>query len=172
LINTEHPQRSKAYSNAVGQRKLDAALAANPDLRCRIDNTLGDWRVKQQENRESIAMNDGSCPTRPIANTVRYTIQDRELHAQDNEQLETTTVCDNQVGTMTITDNNLMPKGNLYTAVSMEEDIDKLSNQWILDPGSNTHVINTEEWKGWTREYDAVSTDFVGARTGRVQITA
>jgi hypothetical protein len=33
-------------------------------------------------------------------------------------------------------------------------------------------VINTEDWKGWTREYDAVATDFVGAGTGRVQITA
>ncbi|KAF1934471.1 hypothetical protein EJ02DRAFT_363622 [Clathrospora elynae] len=54
----------------------------------------------------------------------------------------------------------------------MEEDIDKLSNQWIHDPGSNTHLINSEDWSGWTREYDAVATDFVGARTGRVQITA
>jgi hypothetical protein len=162
LINTEHPQRPKAYFNAIGQRKLDAALAADPDLRCRINNTLGDWRAKQQENGESISIDNGNRPTKPTANTVRYTIQDRELRAQNDEQVET----------MTITDENLMPKGNLYTAVSMEEDIDKLSNRWILDPGSNTHVINTEEWKGWTREYNAVSTDFVGAGTGRVQITA
>jgi hypothetical protein len=32
LINTEHPQRPKAYSNAIGQRKLDAALATNLNL--------------------------------------------------------------------------------------------------------------------------------------------
>jgi hypothetical protein len=167
LINTEHPQRPKAYSNAIGQRKLDAALAADPDLRYRINSALGDWRAKQ-ENGGSIAMDDGSRPTRPTANTVQYTIRDQELHARDD--VEKTQ--DDQVETVTITDDNLMPKGNLYTAVSIEEDIDKLSNRWILDPGSNTHVINTEEWKGWTREYDAVSTDFVGAGTGRVQITA
>jgi hypothetical protein len=57
-------------------------------------------------------------------------------------------------------------------AVSIEEDIDKLSNRWILDPGSNTHVINTEDWIGWKREYDAVATASVGAGTGRVQIAA
>ena len=54
----------------------------------------------------------------------------------------------------------------------MEEDIDKLGNRWILDPGSNTQLINTEEWVGCTREYDAAATDFVGAGTGRIQITA
>ena len=86
-------------------------------------------------------MDDRSRPTRPTANTVRYMIQDQELHARDDDddQVETTTI---------VHDDDLKPKGNLYTAVSMEEDIDKLSNRWILNPGSNTHVINTEEWKG------------------------
>jgi hypothetical protein len=32
LINTKHPQRPKAHSNAIGQRKLDAALATNLNL--------------------------------------------------------------------------------------------------------------------------------------------
>jgi hypothetical protein len=95
-------------------------------------------------------------------------IRDQELYAQDDDEK----TYNNQVETTTIADDNLKPEDNLYTAVSMEEDIDKLSNRWIVDPGSNTHVINTEDWKGWTREYDAVSTDFVGAGTGRVQITA
>jgi hypothetical protein len=40
----------------------------------------------------------------------------------------------------------------------------------MLDPGSNT--INTEDWIEWTREYDAVATDSMGAGTGRIQITA
>ena len=52
--------------------------------------------------------------------------------------------------------------------MSLEEDIDKLSNRWILDPGSNTHVVNTEAWVGWKRKYDAVATDFVGAGIGRI----
>ena len=167
LINTEHPRRPKAYANAIGQKKLDAALAADKDLRDMINKALNKWRAKQRENGGSIAMDDGSRPTRPTANTVRYMIQDRERPALDDD--ETT---QNDLKTTTMGDDGLKPKDNIYTAVSMEKDIDKLSNRWILDPGSNTHLINTEDWKGWTREYDAVATDFVGAGTGRVQITA
>jgi hypothetical protein len=183
LINTEHPRRPKAYANALGRKKLNAALAADNDLRDKINKALDKWRAKQQENGGSIAINDGSRPTRPTANTVRHTIQDPQQPALDddynddddfdaNNNNEMTTTCDSRVKTTTIVDDGLTPKDNLYTAVSMEEDIDKLSNRWILDPGSNTHVINTENWSGWTREYNAVATDFVGAGTGRVQITA
>jgi hypothetical protein len=69
-INTEHPRRPKAYSKAICQRKLDAALAADPDLRYRINNALGDWRAKQQQGGGSIVMNDGNPPARPTAKTV------------------------------------------------------------------------------------------------------
>jgi hypothetical protein len=170
LINTEHPRRPKAYSNAIGQRKLDAALAADPDLRYRINDTLSDWRAKQQQAGGSIVMDDGNPPTRPTANTVR--IQDSEHDTLEDNRSNNDTTQDDLVDTNSIADDGSKPEGDLYTAVSIEEDIDKLSNRWILDPGSNTHVINTEEWIGWTREYDAVATDFVGAGTGRVQITA
>ena len=47
-----------------------------------------------------------------------------------------------------IADNSLKIEDNLYTVVSIEEDINKLSNRWILDPSSNTYVINTKDWKG------------------------
>jgi hypothetical protein len=71
LINTDHPRRPKSYSNAIGQRKLDAALAADSDLRCRIDNALSDWRAKQQQTGGSIVIDDSNPPTRPTANTVQ-----------------------------------------------------------------------------------------------------
>jgi hypothetical protein len=166
LINTEHPRRPKAYSNMVGKRKLDAALAADPDLRCRINNALSNWRAKQQQPGGSIVMDNGNPPTRPTANTVRYTIQDSEHDALEDERSNDDTTQHDLVDTNTITktiaDDGSKPEDDLYTAVSIEEDIDKLSNRWILDPGSNTHVINTKDW----------TTNFVGAGTGRVQITA
>jgi hypothetical protein len=105
--------------------------------------TLSKWRANQQENGGSIAMNDGSRPTKPIVITVRYMIQDLDQTALDNNDNETKTTCRDQVEKMTITEDGLKPKDHLYTTMSMEEDIDKLSNQWILDPGSNTLVINT-----------------------------
>jgi hypothetical protein len=74
--------------------------------------------------------------------------------------------------TKTIADDGSKPEDDLYTTVGIEEDIDKLSNEYILRPGSTTRVINTEDWIEWTREHDAVATDSMGAGTGRIQITA
>jgi hypothetical protein len=133
---------------------------AYPDLRHRIERTLSGWRAKQQQGDGSIVMDDGNPTTRPTANTVRYMIQDSEHDALEDDRSNNDTTQDDLVNTNritnpimnpitnTIADDGLMPKYNLYIAVSMEEDIDKLSNRWILDPGSNTHVINTEDWKG------------------------
>ena len=133
LINTEHPRRPKAYANALGRKKLDAALAADNDLRDKINKALDKWRAKQQQSEGSIAMDDGNRPTRPTANTARYIIQDRKRPALDsnettqNDRVKTET-CDNQTERKTIADDGLKPEEDLCTAVSIEEDIDKLSN--------------------------------------------
>jgi hypothetical protein len=166
LINTEHPQRPKVYANPIGQKKLDAALAGDPDLRDKIDKALNKWRASQQSGR-SIAMDDGSPPTRTTVNTVQFMTHDPEKHIPEDE-----TTQDHRNITEMLVDNGLKPTSEIYTAVSIDKDIDKLSNRWILGPGSNTHVINSENWTGWTREYDASATDFVGAGTGCIQITA
>jgi hypothetical protein len=76
LINREHPRRPKTYANAIGQKKLDAALDADKDLRDKINKALNKWRAKRQQNEGSIAIDDSSRSTRPIANTVRYTVGD------------------------------------------------------------------------------------------------
>jgi len=166
LINTEHPRRPKGYANPIGQRKLDATLATDPNLKDKIDKALNKWRSSQQDGG-SIAMDDGSPPARTIVNTVRLMAHDLEQRVSEDE----TTI--NHWATMeNVVDDGVKPIDNLHTAVSIDKDIDKLSNRWILDPGSNTHVINNEDWTGWTREYDASPTDFVGAGTGRIQITA
>ncbi|KAF1360711.1 hypothetical protein EJ07DRAFT_52042, partial [Lizonia empirigonia] len=71
----DHPRRPKAYANALGRKKLDAALAADNDLRDKINKALDKWHAKQQQGGGSIVMDDGNRPTRPTANTVRYMIQ-------------------------------------------------------------------------------------------------
>ncbi|KAI1559987.1 hypothetical protein PtrEW7m1_011712, partial [Pyrenophora tritici-repentis] len=119
MINTEHPRRPKTYANALGRKKLDAALAADNDLRDKINKALDKWRAKQQESGGSIAIDDGNRPTRPTANTVRYIIQDQERSAQDYNE----TTHNNRVETNTIADDSLKPKGNLYTAGYARESI-------------------------------------------------
>ena len=103
MINTDHPRTPNAYSNAVGQRKLNAALAADPDLRYRIDNALSGWRAEQQQGGGSILMDDGNPPTRPMANTVRCVIQDTEHDALEDERSNDNRTQDNLVDRKTIT---------------------------------------------------------------------
>ncbi|KAI2485101.1 hypothetical protein Ptr902_04041 [Pyrenophora tritici-repentis] len=132
-LSITHDGGEIAYANALGRKKLDAALAADNDLRDKINKALDKWRAKQQQSEGSIAIDDGNRPTRPTANTVRYIIQDQEQSALEdnkitqNERVKKMTTCDNRVETNTIADDGLKPKDNLYTAVSMEEDIDKLN---------------------------------------------
>ncbi|KAF7443978.1 hypothetical protein A1F99_120520 [Pyrenophora tritici-repentis] len=80
-ILTDHAARATliAHLTAAQQKlrkKLDAALAADNNLRDKINKALDKWRAKQQESGGSIAIDDGNRPTRPTANTVRYIIQD------------------------------------------------------------------------------------------------
>lgn len=159
LINTQHPRRPKTYINAIGQKKLNAALAADPDLRDRINKALDKWRAKRQDDGGSIVMDDGNPPIRPAAHAVSCISQDLECVALDNKKttqdVDIATTSKEDVKTKMFADDGLKPEYDLYTAVSLEEGIDELSNRWILDPGSNTHVVNTEEWVGWTRNYEA-----------------
>ncbi|KAF2728668.1 hypothetical protein EJ04DRAFT_503734 [Polyplosphaeria fusca] len=83
-LDVHHPRRPKDYTNAIGQKKLDAALAADLDLKHKIDKALDKWRSKQQDTG-SIAMDDGNPPFRPTVNMVRYMCHDeirepRALH--------------------------------------------------------------------------------------------
>jgi len=48
----------------------------------------------------------------------------------------------------------------------------ELLNRWIVDPGSNTHVINTEAWQGWKKTSDNPERRHVNAGNSRVLITA
>ena len=178
LINTEHPRRPKTYANPIGQKKLDAALAADPDLKVRIEKALDKWRAKHRCGG-NIAMDDGRPPTIPIVNTLRYMVHDPEQHALDDDdemiqdiQVKTMTTKNDLVDRATVKDDGRKPENKYFTAASLEKGVDRLSNRWILDPGSNTHVINTEEWVGWTRDYEAAATDTVGAGTGSIPITA
>jgi hypothetical protein len=101
-------------------------------------------------------MDDGNPPTRPTANAVRYMIQDSEHDALEDDGSNNDTTQDDLVDTNMITypithpiaDDGSKPEDDLYTAVSIEENIDMLSNRKILDPSSNTYVINTEDWTG------------------------
>ena len=48
----------------------------------------------------------------------------------------------------------------------------ELRNRWIVDPGSNTHVVNTEAWKGWKRTSNNLQRRSINAGNSCILITA
>jgi hypothetical protein len=48
----------------------------------------------------------------------------------------------------------------------------ELLNRWIVDPGSNTHVINTEAWQGWKRTTNNPECRSINAGNSCILITA
>ncbi|EFQ93347.1 hypothetical protein PTT_09315, partial [Pyrenophora teres f. teres 0-1] len=48
----------------------------------------------------------------------------------------------------------------------------ELLDRWIVDPGSNTHVINSESWQGWERTNNNPDRNTINAGIGRTIITA
>ena len=77
-------------------------------------------------------MDNGNPPIRPTANTIQYIIQDLEHYALKDEQNNNNIIQDNLVNIKIIiniiADDSLKLENDLYTAVSIEEDIDKLTN--------------------------------------------
>ncbi|KAF2741692.1 hypothetical protein M011DRAFT_522588 [Sporormia fimetaria CBS 119925] len=63
----------RTFTNATGQKKVDAALAADPDLREKINKALEKWRARRQNDGDSIVMDDGNPPIKPTAHAVRFT---------------------------------------------------------------------------------------------------
>jgi hypothetical protein len=64
------------------------------------------------------------------------------------------------------------PMGTLITLAVDDTTQTDLLNRWIVDPGSNTHVINTEAWKGWKRTSDNPERRTLNAGNSRILINA
>ena len=64
------------------------------------------------------------------------------------------------------------PTETLTVMVGNTTNKTELLNRWIVDPGSNTHVINTEAWKGWKKTSDNLERRYVNAGNSRILITA
>jgi hypothetical protein len=58
LINTKHPQRPKAFFDAIGQENLDTTLAADAELRDNITKSLENWRTKHRQGNGSIVIDE------------------------------------------------------------------------------------------------------------------
>jgi hypothetical protein len=62
--------------------------------------------------------------------------------------------------------------GTLSTMAVDDTTQTDLLNRWIVDPGSNTHVVNTEAWKGWKKTSDNPERRSINAGNSCILITA
>ncbi|KAF1941429.1 hypothetical protein EJ02DRAFT_322618, partial [Clathrospora elynae] len=72
-----------------------------------------------------------------------------------------------------ITIDNCTQRAEALTAMAGESATGtELLNQWIVDPGSNTHVFNSEAWQGWRKTNDNPERQCVNAGNSRTIISA
>jgi hypothetical protein len=64
------------------------------------------------------------------------------------------------------------PVGTLTTMAVDQSTQNNLLDRWIVDPGSNTHVVNSEAWKGWKRTTDNPERRCISADNSCILITA
>jgi hypothetical protein len=69
-------------------------------------------------------------------------------------------------------DSRAEPAGLLTVLAVEDTNQTELLNRWIVDPRSNTHVINTEAWQGWKRTIDNPERCSVNVGNSRILITA
>ena len=157
IINADHPRRPKRFKPKPAlAEKVKAARRKDSKLNESINSSLARWR---EDNKVTTTVNldDGQPPVNPSTNVARVYV---DTTAEDDEDPALTL------------DDGQQPSSTLQIMANTEGITDELVDRWILDPGSNTHVINSDAWGGWTREREASTTELVSAGTGRIRITA
>jgi hypothetical protein len=69
-------------------------------------------------------------------------------------------------------DTHAEPVGTLTTMAVNDVTQTNLVDRWIVDPGSNTHVVNSEAWKGWKRTSNNPERCSINAGNSCILITA
>ncbi|KAL5393479.1 hypothetical protein DPSP01_000298 [Paraphaeosphaeria sporulosa] len=127
VINPDHPRRPRGFTPKPSLvEKVKTARKKDPRLNKSIDQALARWREKNGVT-VSVNLDDGKPPSNPTSTAVAHKAhKDEAAHAN------------------AVLDDDQQPCRTLQ--VMAEGATDELADRWILDPGSNTHVINSEAW--------------------------
>ena len=177
ILNTRHPKRPKDYQPSdEAVRKVNEALK-NPKLKAIIKKALDKWAAHQPQSVGTLRIDDGKPPADTNTFVVSINSSPTTLSSpnlcdpcdKDNKDNDQNDYNDRDIITI---DGHIEPAEHL-TAMAVDNDNQAgLLNRWIVDPGSNTHVINTESWQGWKRTGDNPERRYISAGNGRTLITA
>jgi hypothetical protein len=146
----------------AGRRRIEAAkeaLRKDPEKERAIREVLRKAGKTFSPAWTTESLDDGNPPTDDPA---VYTICLRNIPAPRAEQSQSDQEEDSEKSAK---------PGGIFNAMATATSLG-MENRWILDPGSNVHIINTEDWPGWRRQYDEVRNRVVSAGDGFVAIEA
>ncbi|KAI0997602.1 hypothetical protein K3495_g10584 [Podosphaera aphanis] len=137
----------------------------DPKIKGKITTALKKWG-KRNQKQEALQIDDGLPPSNLNA-CVMFVSSTHEPVNSSCSQLSNT----NSANYLTL-DENVEPTGNLATVALEDNHSNELLTRWIVSPGSNTHVINSEAWKGWKRERENTERRTINAGNSSTLITA
>lgn len=166
ILNPRHSARPKTYQPAAeAVRKVEEARK-DSKINARIKTALERWAARQPQSTGqssgSLQVDNGQAP----ANTDTFVVlTGPSLSPLDDDGHDGH---DSTVAVDALTE----PVGTLTTMAVDDATQTNLLDRWIVDPGSNTHIINTEAWKGWKRTSDNPERRSVNAGNSCILITA
>lgn len=167
VINEDHPDRPSNFRSSETVNELVRTARRDPKVEKSVQNSLERWRKRQEKRITTLSIDDGLPPTSNETFTIN--INDKTRNEEEFEhnldsnchELESTNI---DSGEQTV---------HQLSVLALERNHDnELLTRWIVDPGSNTHVINTELWKGWKFERRNTEGRTTSAGTTQTLITA
>jgi hypothetical protein len=141
-VNKHHPKLPKDFQGTL-EKAAKVKFALKNDYTSRlVGRVISYWRKERKRSSpEIVNLDDCKPPSDQGLSTAASLLLPRNLEDPDE-------ISHIRVNQLALLDDRIAPVGELLVAAEGEG----ISDRWIMDPGSNTHVINSESWKGWTRE--------------------
>ena len=195
-INKDAKNRPPSFKGDEAIRKRVAEGRKKDGVEQSIQNSLKRFKDRQnKQNKDSdelIDVDDGSMPTDahsyfvtavPYSDDPFYSDSESEYQMVEHKAPKTHRVVEPIAPTAyqveLIAPNSISSEKERSTidltvmasAQEKEEPDVSLINRIILDPGSNTHVINSNQWVGWTQQKDGQGY-YINAGNSRVPVQA
>jgi hypothetical protein len=196
ILNSRHLGRPNSYQPAaetvckVEEARKDSKIDAS------IKTALERWAARQSQNTGTLRIDDGRPPADSNTFVVstgpslivhhhghyghnnhnhrdvhddRDVHNDRDVHKghDGHDYKDPIDRDDSDDDTITIDSRTETMEALMVLAVD-DTNQTGLLNRWIVDPGFNTHVINTETWQGWKRTNDNPERRSVNAGNSRI----
>lgn len=166
IINREHPKRPANYEPPLATQRLVEEARRDQKIEGKIQSALERWRKLNQKDY-SFRMDDGLPPSNcdTYIMSLSYRIYEHEDEVLEEEIYP-------GWNSNIIQMNDARESDELTTMAPEDDHTNQLSTRWIVDPGSNTHIKNSESWKRWKRERKNTERRTINAGNSHTLISA